>query len=54
MVTNDDGIDAEGLIALVSRLHQEGPPEVVLAPQNEQTATGMKLTLSRGMSINER
>ena len=54
LVTNDDGIDAEGLIALVSRLHQEGHPVVVLAPQNEQSATGMKLTLSSGMSFNER
>ena len=54
MVTNDDGIDAEGLIALVSRLHQEVHPVVVIAPQNEQSATGMKLTLSSGMSFNER
>jgi 5'/3'-nucleotidase SurE len=54
LVTNDDGIDAEGLIALVSRLHLEGHPVVVLAPQSEQSATGMKLTLSSGMSFNER
>ena len=54
LVTNDDGIEAEGLIALVTRLHNEGHPVVVLAPQEEQSATGMKLTLSSGMKFSER
>ena len=54
LVTNDDGIDAEGLISLVKRLHSKGHPVVVLAPQNEQSATGMKLTLSSGMQFTER
>ena len=54
LVTNDDGIEAEGLIALVTRLHNEGHPVVVLAPQEEQSATGMKLTLSSGMKFRER
>ena len=27
-VTNDDGIEADGLIALVTRLHKEGHPIV--------------------------
>ena len=53
-VTNDDGIDADGLVSLVTRLHSEGHPVVVLAPQNEQSATGMKLTLSTGMQFTER
>ena len=54
LVTNDDGIEADGLIALVTRLHNEGHPIVVLAPQEEQSATGMKLTLSSGMKFTER
>ena len=54
LVTNDDGIDADGLVSLVTRLHSEGHPVVVLAPQSEQSATGMKLTLSTGMQFTER
>ena len=54
LVTNDDGIDADGLVSLVTRLHSEGHPVVVLAPQSEQSATGMKLTLSSGMQFTER
>jgi len=54
LITNDDGIEADGLIALVTRLHNEGHPIVVLAPQEEQSATGMKLTLSSGMKFTER
>ena len=54
LVTNDDGIEADGLIALVTRLHKDGHPIVVLAPEKEQSATSMKLTLSSGMGFNER
>ncbi len=54
LVTNDDGIEADGLIALVTRLHSEGHPLVVLAPEKEQSATGMKLTLASGMKFTER
>ncbi|MAZ24120.1 MAG: hypothetical protein CMB22_04875 [Euryarchaeota archaeon] len=54
LITNDDGIESEGLISLVSALHMRGHPIVVIAPQSEQSATGMKLTLRSDMSFIER
>ena len=53
-ITNDDGIDSEGLLSLVRSLHRRGHPIVVLAPESEQSATGMKLTLKSNMRFVER
>lgn len=53
-ITNDDGIDSEGLQSLVRALHKRGHPIVVLAPESEQSATGMKLTLKSNMRFVER
>ena len=53
LLTNDDGIDSEGLIALAKALHIKGHPLVVLAPKNEQSACGMKLTLHDNMEFSE-
>ncbi len=54
LITNDDGIDSDGLTSLVRALHERGHPIVVLAPASEQSATGMKLTLQSDMSFVER
>ena len=51
LVTNDDGVEAPGLLALVSRLHTEGFPVLVVAPRGEQSASGMRLTLGKPMRI---
>tara|TARA_Y100001970_G_scaffold49813_1_gene63108 strand:- start:9179 stop:10105 length:927 start_codon:yes stop_codon:yes gene_type:complete len=54
LITNDDGIESEGLISLVRALHMRGHPIVVIAPESEQSATGMKLTLRSDMRFVER
>ena len=51
LVTNDDGVEAPGLLALVSKLHREGFPVLVVAPRGEQSASGMRLTLRKPMRI---
>ena len=51
LVTNDDGVEAPGLFALVSKLHREGFPVLVVAPRGEQSASGMRLTLRKPMRI---
>ena len=54
LITNDDGIESDGLTSLVRALHERGHPIFVLAPASEQSATGMKLTLQSNMSFVER
>jgi len=53
-LTNDDGVDATGLKVLITALHQRGFPLVVIAPESEQSASGMKLTLSRELEFKSR
>ena len=44
-LTNDDGIEAAGLHQLIRILHQRGHPLAVLAPAQQQSASGMRLSL---------
>ena len=53
-VTNDDGVESEGLHVLVSALHSRGHPVVVLAPASEQSCSGMGLTLRHDLKFQER
>lgn len=53
-VTNDDGVDSEGLQILVSALHSRGHAVVVLAPASEQSCSGMRLTLRHDLKFHER
>jgi len=53
-VTNDDGVESEGLRVLVSALHSRGHPVVVLAPATEQSCSGMRLTLRHDLKFQER
>ena len=53
-VTNDDGVESEGLRVLVSALHSRGYPVVVLAPATEQSCSGMRLTLRHDLKFQER
>jgi len=52
LVTNDDGINSPGLLALVRRLVEIG--EVcVIAPEREQSAAGHGITLHKPLRMNE-
>ena len=53
-LTNDDGIEAQGLHHLIRKLHSRGHPLAVLAPANEQSASGMQLTLRSGLKFENR
>ena len=53
-LTNDDGVEAAGLHALIRALHNRGHPILVLAPETEQSASGMGLSLHRDLSFKVR
>ncbi len=52
LVTNDDGIFSEGLIALVKALERIGET-IVVAPASEQSASAHSLTLTRPLRIRQ-
>ncbi len=54
LLTNDDGIEAAGLHALIHGLHHSGFPLLVLAPAQEQSASGMRLTLHQDLVVANR
>lgn len=51
LVTNDDGVEAKGLLSIVTALHSAGHPVLVVAPRGEQSASGMRLTLRKPLAI---
>lgn len=52
LVTNDDGIRAEGITSLASGLRHLGRI-VIVAPENEQSATSHAITLDKPLRIKE-
>jgi 5'-nucleotidase len=52
LLTNDDGIDAAGLRALVAPLAEHGEV-IVIAPLENQSGVARKITLSRPMAVDE-
>ncbi len=52
LVTNDDGISAPGIRALISVMKQIGDV-VVVAPDSPQSATGHAITINNTLSINK-
>jgi 5'-nucleotidase len=52
LVSNDDGVDAEGLAALAAALEPLGRV-VVVAPDRERSAVGHALTLHRPLRLSE-
>ena len=54
LLTNDDGIEAAGLHSLIRALHARGFPLMVLAPAQEQSASGMRLTLHQDLAVTRR
>ncbi|MBN1966406.1 MAG: 5'/3'-nucleotidase SurE [Anaerolineae bacterium] len=51
-LTNDDGVNAPGLLALAQAMRELGDVQVV-APLHNQSAVGHKKTLAQGISITE-
>jgi len=51
LVSNDDGIEAEGLWALVKELRKVGQV-VVMAPHQEQSGVGTAISLKRAIRVN--
>ncbi len=54
LITNDDGIEAPGISALVQGLHDAGYRILVCAPDRERSASTMHLTLHRKMKLRRR
>ncbi|DAC50098.1 MAG TPA: hypothetical protein HA340_04280 [Candidatus Thalassarchaeaceae archaeon] len=54
LITNDDGVEAPGLAALVRGLHDAGYPIVVCAPDRERSASTMHLTLHKLLKLRRR
>ena len=52
LVTNDDGIDAPGLWAVVRELHQIAEV-IVVAPKQEQSGRGSSITLGYCIKVNK-
>ena len=52
LVTNDDGVQSDGLFALVSALREVGDVTVV-APERQQSATGHAITLHKPLRLSE-
>ena len=53
LVTNDDGIDAPGISTLVEILSPHADL-IVVAPQNEQSAAGLSITIRQPLKIHKR
>ncbi len=54
LVTNDDGIEAEGLIALEKALAGAGTEVIVVAPDEERSASSHSVSLRKPIRLKER
>ena len=54
LITNDDGVEAQGLAELVKGLHDAGYPLIICAPDRERSASTMHLTLHKLLKLRER
>ncbi|MGH4118489.1 5'/3'-nucleotidase SurE [Clostridium sp.] len=52
LLTNDDGINAKGIYALAKEL-QKNHEVIIVAPDNERSACGHSITLSRPLIVRE-
>jgi 5'-nucleotidase len=52
LITNDDGINAKGIYALAKEL-QKNHEVIIVAPDNERSACGHSITLSRPLIVRE-
>lgn len=53
LITNDDGIFAEGIRTLASAFSREGYEVLVVAPDRERSASGHSMTMDRPLLINK-
>lgn len=53
LITNDDGIHAQGLIELMQALNDEGFSIYVCAPDGQRSATGHGITMHETIYVNE-
>jgi len=54
LLTNDDGVDAPGIHALMVGLLKSGISFVTIAPEKNQSACSMSMTLQKPMKMSER
>ena len=54
LLTNDDGVEAEGIISIAKALSELGYRIVILAPEENKSATGMSITLQKELRFTER
>ena len=54
LVSNDDGIEAQGLLTLVSYIQRRGWGVIVYAPASECSATSMHLSLHKNLQCHKR
>ena len=52
LITNDDGINAKGIYALAKEL-EKNHEVIIVAPDNERSACGHSITLSRPLIVKE-
>ncbi len=53
-LTNDDGLEAPGLVSLIEGLHKTGFPIIVMAPARQQSASGMRISLRHDLKFEDR
>ena len=51
LLTNDDGINSPGLRALSKELREAGHRLTVVAPADQQSGGGMKVTLGKSLKV---
>ena len=51
LLTNDDGINSPGLKALSKELREAGHRLTVVAPADQQSGGGMKVTLGKSLKV---
>lgn len=54
LITNDDGVDAPGILTLAKTAADAGHSVVVSAPAIQQSATGHRLTISESLMLSPR
>ena len=54
LLTNDDGIEADGFRLLVQSLHKAGYSLAIIAPSSNHSATGMRINLMTPMALRSR
>ncbi len=54
LLKNDDGVEAKGIISLAKALSNLGYRIVIIAPEENKSATGMSITLQKELRFTER